>query len=146
MARTEWYGWNITGKVFNQSRSHWKCHFYINPASTLTPLAFLYVLIIYLWLLATKLIFNSTELKCTQSIKLYRFVHTILSLPFVQYHFVCIPFCPYHFVRYHFVQYIYIYLSDTSPAPEKPGTYLKTPFRRRRSIYTHFSGTGEVLI
>ena len=24
--------------------------------------------------------------------------------------------------------------------------YLKTPFRRRRSIYTHFSGTGEVCI
>ena len=29
------------------------------------------------------------------------------------------------------------YLSDTSPAPDKPGKYLKTPFRRRRSIYTH---------
>jgi len=26
------------------------------------------------------------------------------------------------------------------------GKYLKTPFRRRRSIYTHFSGAGEVLI
>src|SRR6218665_2293960 len=38
------------------------------------------------------------------------------------------------------------YLSDTSSAPEKPGKYLKTPFRRRRSIYTHFSGAGEVLI
>src|SRR6218665_3998220 len=38
------------------------------------------------------------------------------------------------------------YLSDTSPAPEKPGKYLKTPFPRRRSIYTHFSGAGEVLI
>src|SRR6218665_308597 len=38
------------------------------------------------------------------------------------------------------------YLSDTSPAPEKPGKYLKTPFPRRRSIYTHFSGSGEVLI
>jgi len=37
-------------------------------------------------------------------------------------------------------------LSDTSPAPEKPGTYFKTPFRLRRSIYTHFSGAGEVLI
>src|SRR6218665_3334915 len=34
----------------------------------------------------------------------------------------------------------------TSPAPEKPGKYLKTSFRRRRSIYTHFSGAGEVLI
>jgi len=40
----------------------------------------------------------------------------------------------------------YIYLPDTSPAPEKPGKYLKTPFRRRRSIYTNFSGAGEVLI
>jgi len=34
----------------------------------------------------------------------------------------------------------------TSPAPEKPGKYLITPFRRRRSIYTHFSGAGEVLM
>jgi len=32
------------------------------------------------------------------------------------------------------------YLSDTSPAPEKPGKYLKTLFRRWGSIYTHFSG------
>src|SRR6218665_3855226 len=38
------------------------------------------------------------------------------------------------------------YLSDTSPAPKKPEKYLKTHFRRRRSIYTHFSGAGEVLI
>jgi len=38
------------------------------------------------------------------------------------------------------------YLSDTSPAPKKPGKYLKTPFRRRRIIYTHLSGAGEVLI
>jgi len=34
----------------------------------------------------------------------------------------------------------------TFPAPKKPGKYLKTPFRRPRSIYTHFSGAGEVLI
>src|SRR6218665_3468309 len=27
-----------------------------------------------------------------------------------------------------------------------PGKYLKAPFRRRRSIYTHFSGAGELLI
>ena len=40
---------------------------------------------------------------------------------------------------------IYIYLSDSSPAPKKPGKYLKTPFRRRRSISTHFSGAGEAL-
>ena len=39
-----------------------------------------------------------------------------------------------------------MYLSNTSPAPEKPGKYLKTPFRRRRSIFTHFSGAGEVFI
>jgi len=38
-----------------------------------------------------------------------------------------------------------VYL-NTSPAPEKPEKYLKTPFRRRRSIYTHFFGAGEVLI
>jgi len=31
MVRTEWYGWNITGKVINQSRSHWKGHFSSNP-------------------------------------------------------------------------------------------------------------------
>jgi len=36
--------------------------------------------------------------------------------------------------------------SDTSPAAEKPGKYLKPPIRRRRSIYTHFSDAGEVLI
>jgi len=60
----------------------------------LMPLAFPYVLIIYLWLLVTKYILNSTELKCTQSIKLYHFVRTILSV----YHFVhtilSVPFCP----------------------------------------------------
>src|SRR6218665_2503603 len=42
---------------------------------------------------------NSTELKGTQNIKLYHFVHTILSVPFCP-----IPFCPYHFVRYYFVR------------------------------------------
>ena len=46
---TKWYGWNIMCKVINQSRSHWKYnYFFINSASTLTPLAFLHVLIIYL--------------------------------------------------------------------------------------------------
>src|SRR6218665_982807 len=83
--------------------------FFINPASTLTPLAFLYVLIIYLRLLVTKCILNSTELKCTQNIKLYHFVHTIVSvpfcpIPFCPYTILSIPFCPYHFVRYHFVR------------------------------------------
>src|SRR6218665_1655151 len=42
--------------------------------------------------------------------------------------------------------FLYIYLSDTSPAPEKPGKYLKKPFRHLRGIYTHFSGAGKVLI
>ena len=65
--------------VINQSHSNWQYDFFINPASTLMPLAFLYVLIIYLWLLVTKYILISTELKCTQNIKLYHFVHTILS-------------------------------------------------------------------
>jgi len=42
---------------------------------------------------------------------------------------------------------VFLYLSDTSSAPEKPdGKYLKTPCRPRRSIRTHFSGAGEVLI
>jgi len=40
--------------------------------------------------------------------------------------------------------YIIIYLSDTSPAPEKPEKYLYTLlFRRRRSAYIHLSGPGE---
>src|SRR6218665_1031617 len=39
---------------------------------------------------------------------LYRFVRTILSvpfcpIPFCPYTILSIPFCPYHFVRYHFV-------------------------------------------
>ena len=68
------------------------------------PLAFPYVFIIYLWLLVTKYILNSTELKCTQNIKLYHFVRTILSIPFCPipfcpYTILSIPFCPYHFVR-----------------------------------------------
>src|SRR6218665_2335797 len=38
----------------------------------------------------------------------YRFVHTILSvpfcpIPFCPYTILSVPFCPYHFVRYHFV-------------------------------------------
>src|SRR6218665_1978897 len=59
----------------------------------------LYVFIIYLCILVTKYILNSTELKATQNIKLYNFVHAILSVPFCP-----IPFCPYHFVQYHFVR------------------------------------------
>src|SRR6218665_2284143 len=48
------------------------------------------------------------EFNCTQNIKLYHFVHTILSvpfcpIPFCPYTILSIPFCPYHFVRYHFV-------------------------------------------
>src|SRR6218665_643625 len=55
------------------------------------------------WLL--NIILNSTELKCTQNIKLYHFVRIpFCPYHFVQYHFVRIPFCPYHFVRYHFVR------------------------------------------
>src|SRR6218665_2636798 len=84
-------------------------NFFINTASTLMPLAFLYVLTIYLWLLVTKCILNSTELQCTQNIKLYHFDRTILSIPFCPipfcpYTILSIPFCPYHFVRYHFVR------------------------------------------
>src|SRR6218665_1642983 len=42
---------------------------------------------------------NSTELKCTQNIKLYHFIHTILSNTILSvYHFVhtilSVPFCP----------------------------------------------------
>ena len=83
--------------------------FFINPASNLIPLAFLYVLITYLWLLVTQYILNSTDFKCLQNIKLYHFVRTILSIPFCPmpfcpYTILSIPFCPYHFVRYHFVR------------------------------------------
>src|SRR6218665_198038 len=52
--------------------------------------------------------------------------------------------------------FLYIYSSDISPAPEKPGKCLKTPilkrrrsiyahllFRRRRSAYLHLFGAGE---
>ena len=89
MVWTKWYGWNITDKVINQSRSIWQYDFFINTASTLTLLAFLCVFIIYLWFLVTRHISNSTELKCTQNIKLYHFVHTILSNTILSvYHFV----------------------------------------------------------
>src|SRR6218665_923371 len=40
------------------------------------------------WLL--NIILNSTELKCTQNITLYHFVHSIFSVPFCS-----IPLCPY---------------------------------------------------
>src|SRR6218665_30772 len=39
-----------------------------------------------------------------------------------------------------------MYYINTSPTPEKPGKYFKTPFRRLRSIYIHLSGAEEVLI
>jgi len=42
--------------------------------------------------------------------------------------------------------FLYTYLSDTSPAPDKPGKFLYTPFWRKRSIYAHLSGAGEVFI
>src|SRR6218665_1338093 len=59
------------------------------------------------WLL--DIILNSTELKGTQNIKLYHFVHIILSVP------ICpIPFCPYHVVRYHFVRSPFQHLLGTA--------------------------------
>src|SRR6218665_1104911 len=77
-------------------------NFFINPASTLTSLAFLYVLTIYLWLLFLKYILNSTVLQCTQNIKLYHFDRTISSIPFCP-----TPFCPYTILSvYHFVHTI----------------------------------------
>src|SRR6218665_3435338 len=41
--------------------------------------------------------------------------------------------------------YNFIYLSDTSPAPENSGKYLyrSTPFRRRRSICIQLPSAGE---
>src|SRR6218665_4042389 len=95
MVWTKWYGQNGMAKILRKksliNRSSIDTMiFFINPASTLTPLAFPYVLIIYLLLLVTKYILNSTELKYTQNIKLYHFVHSILSVPFCP-----VPFCPY---------------------------------------------------
>ena len=120
MVWTKWHGQNGTDNILRIKSSinpapFDNMIFFINPASTLTPLAFLYVLIIYLWLLVTKCILNSTELKCTQNIKLYHFVHTILSvpfcpIPFCPYTMLSIPFCPYHFVRYHFVRSPFVVL------------------------------------
>src|SRR6218665_1001670 len=75
--------------------------------------------------MVTKCILNSTELKCTKNIKLYHFVHSILSvpfcpMPFCPYTILSIPFCPYHFIRYHFVR---------SPAEQykRVGRTLPTP-------------------
>src|SRR6218665_3225341 len=72
----------LTIRFFHQSRFHFD--------------AFSFLLCAYHFfrLLVTKYILNSTELKCTQNIKLYHFVHTILSIPFCP-----IPFCPCYFVR-----------------------------------------------
>src|SRR6218665_961620 len=114
MGWTKWYRQNGMAKILWIKSSINPAFidtmiFFINPASNLTSLAFPYVLIIYLLLLATKCILNSTELKCTQNIKLYHFIRTILSIPFCPmpfcpYTILSIPFCPYHFVRYHFVR------------------------------------------
>src|SRR6218665_3645643 len=59
--------------------------------------------------LLLNIILNSTNFKCSQNIKLYHFVRTILSIPFCPMPFcpctiLSIPFCPYHFVRYDFVR------------------------------------------
>ena len=86
MVGTKWYGWNITNKVNNQSHSHWQYDFFINPASTLTPLAFCYVLIIFsdFWLLNIYCTILSNTI-----LSVYHFVHTILSVLFCP-----LPFCP----------------------------------------------------
>src|SRR6218665_3533594 len=48
MVWTKWHRQNITDNVTNQSISHLQYEFFINPASALTPSAFLYVLNIYI--------------------------------------------------------------------------------------------------
>ena len=68
MVWAKWYGQNGMAKILWIKSSInpaliWQQDFFINPTSTLMPLAFPYMLIIYLWLLVTKYIFNSTELK-----------------------------------------------------------------------------------
>src|SRR6218665_3621081 len=87
--------------------------FFINAASTLIPLHFLFVLstICDFWLL--KLSINFT-LIVIYSKTAHRFVRTILSIPFCPmtfcpmtfcpYTILSIPFCPYRFVHYHFVR------------------------------------------
>src|SRR6218665_2864861 len=69
--------------------------------------------------MVTRYMLKSTELKGTQNIKLYHFVHTILSvpfcpIPFCPYTILSIPFCPYHFVRSPF-QHINQGLELTTP-------------------------------
>src|SRR6218665_1308741 len=92
---TKWYGQNGTNKIlrinssinpaliynmiFHQSRFHF------NAISFPLCAYNLFVTFGY-----KHIILNSTELKFTQNIKLYHFVHTILSVPFCP-----ISFCPY---------------------------------------------------
>src|SRR6218665_949039 len=82
------------------------------------------------WLL--NIILNSTELKCTQNLKLYHFVRTILSIPFCPipfcpYTILSVPFCPYHFVRIPF-----------RPIPFCPYTILSIPFCPYHFVRYHF--------
>src|SRR6218665_2473728 len=113
MVWTKWNGQNGMAKILRIKSS-------INPASIDTMIfhqssfhfdAFSFPLHAYhlFVTLVTKYILNSTELKCTQNIKLYHFVRTILSIPFCPipfcpYTILSVPFCPYHFVHYHFVR------------------------------------------
>ena len=116
MVRTKWYGQNDTDKMIRikryrwnhqsiyQSRSHWQCDFFINPASTLTSLGFLCVFITFCDFCL--LIKNWIHL----NYNLFRKFATICSVPFCPYHsgrtILFIRFCSYHFIRYHFVRSI----------------------------------------
>ena len=84
---------------------------------------------------------NSTELKCTQNIKLYYFVHTILSvtfcpIPFCPYAILSIPFCPIPFCPYHFVRYHFVFApSEALPAQSRT---KKTCGQNRHWAAEHF--------
>src|SRR6218665_1938770 len=109
---TKWYGQNSTDKmvrikyyrVINQSRFRWPYDFFINPASTFTPLAFFYVLIILFVTLGNNIYIEFNYIKMYIRYEIvpicpYHFVRTILSSTILSlYHFVhtilSVPFCP----------------------------------------------------
>ena len=104
---TKWYGQSGTDKMapiksvsqlINQSRSHWQCDFFINPASTFTSLGFLCVFITYFWFLVIELtltiIYSQNGCHLVRNIlsvtfSPHHFVRTILFVPFC-----LLPFCP----------------------------------------------------
>src|SRR6218665_1783403 len=89
--------------------------------------------------MATKHILNSTELKCTQNIKLYHFVHAILSVPFCP-----MPFCPYTILSVPFCPLPFCPVTDKSIVIKgrTPGIPLLVPITYL--LYTFVLPRGEV--